>query len=146
MKNPVLSLIIIVTAACIIAALFCRLGPLRLLELNVLDYHFRLRGHQEVDERLSLILIDQHTVKKYGFPFSRGHYAIVANALANAGAKVVAFDYIFDQERPYDKVGDQMLVEVTSSNENTIHAWSAGLSGKAFTKLTSPKNSHSFSS
>ena len=66
-------------------------------------------------------------MKKYGYPFSRSFYAIVANALAAAGAKVVAFDLIFDQEQPQDQLGDQMLVEVTSNYENIIHGWNASL-------------------
>jgi adenylate cyclase len=101
------------------------------MELTVSDYRFRLRGQRTVDSRLALILVDQHTVKQYGFPFSRGYYAIAANVISAAGAKVVAFDYIFDQEQTQDKEGDQMLVEVTSSNENVIHGWNANLSGKA---------------
>jgi len=97
------------------------------MELTVSDYHFKFQGQRTVDSRLSLILVDQHTAKEYGFPFSRRYYAIVANALTSVGTKVVAFDYIFDHERPQDKLGDQMLVGVTSNNENVIHAWNASL-------------------
>jgi len=97
------------------------------MELTVSDYRFKLRGQTKLDTSLSLVLVDQRTVKEYGFPFSRSYHAIVANALSNVGAKVVAFDYIFDQERPQDRLGDQMLVEVTSNHENIIHGWNASL-------------------
>lgn len=118
----------ITLAACFCAVMLYQLGLLQRVELTISDYNFKLRGREPVDNRLSLILVDQHTVKKYGFPFSRSYYAVVANALAAAGAKVIAFDYIFDQERLQDELGDQMLVEVTLNNENVIHTWNASLS------------------
>ena len=96
--------------------LLSRLGPLQRIQFIVSDYYFKLRGQTELDTNLSLILVDPHTVKKYGFPFSRRYYAIVANALIAAGAKVVAFDYIFDQEQPQDPLGDEMLMTVTSAS------------------------------
>ena len=107
--------------------LLSRLGPLQRIQFIVSDYYFKLRGQTELDTNLSLILVDPHTVKKYGFPFSRRYYAIVANALIAAGAKVVAFDYIFDQEQPQDPLGDEMLMTVTSDYENIIHSWNASL-------------------
>ncbi len=119
--------LLITIAACFCATLLFRLGPFQRMESTVSDYHFKLRGKRTVDESLSLILVDQHTVNKYGFPFSRRHHAIVAKTLADAGAKVIAFDYIFDQERPQDKSGDLTLAAVTSSYENVIHAWNVSL-------------------
>jgi adenylate cyclase len=119
--------LLITVAACLCATLLFRLAPFQRMELTVSDYRFKLRGQRTVDDSLSLILVDQHTAKEYGFPFSRRYYAILANALAAVGVKVIAFDYIFDQERPEDQLGDQMLVEVTSLNENVIHAWNASL-------------------
>jgi len=127
MRKLLLGLLIIV-AACFCTILLSQLGPFHQMESTVSDYRFKLRGQRTVDDSLSLILVDQHTAKKLGFPFSRRYHAIVANALAAAGAKVVAFDYIFDQERPQDQVGDGMLAEVTFNNKNVIYAWNASLS------------------
>jgi len=126
MRKLLPSLLIIV-AACLCTILLSRLGLFQQMELTVSDYRFKLRGQRTVDDSLSLILVDQHTAKKLSFPFSRRYHAIVANALAAAGAKVIAFDYIFDQERPQDQVGDGMLAEVTFNNKNVIGAWNASL-------------------
>lgn len=122
MSSSKLFYCLLIVGACFCAILFSRLELLQRVELAVSDFHFRLRGQREIDERLSLILVDQRTAEELGFPLSREYYAIVANALDAIGAKVIAFDCVFDQERPHDKSGDLMLTEVTSSSENVIHA------------------------
>ena len=115
----------ITVAACLCAALLFWTKPLQRMELVASDYRFRLRGQRTVDDSLSMILVDMHTVKEWGFPFSRGYHAIVTNTVAAAGAKVVALDYIFEKELPQDNKGDQMLVEAISHNEGVILGWNA---------------------
>jgi len=116
----------ITVAACLCAALLFWTKPLQRMELVVSDYHFRLRGQKTFDDRLSMILVDMHTVRKLGVPpFSRRYYAIVTSALVDAGAKEVALDYIFEEERPQDNMGNQMLVKVISLNEDVILGWNA---------------------
>ena len=98
------------------------------IELAISDLHFRLSGQRKIHD-ISVILVDQYTEESLGNSFSREHYAVVANSLANE-AKTVAFDCLFDQERPDNELGDEMLVEVTSKNSNIIHVWDASLSDK----------------
>lgn len=116
--------------SCLCAVLLHQLVLLQRVDLVVSDSHFRLRGQRKLDDRLALILVDRRTAEKLNFPLSREHYAVVVNALNDAGAKIIALDYIFDQERPYDRSGDQALAEVTSRYGNIIHAWNAALQKK----------------
>jgi len=117
----------VAAVACICAILLSGLGPFRRAELAVRDHLFRLRGERTADPRLSLILVDRRTVEKLGFPFSRRYHAVLANALSAAGAKVVAFDLIFNREFPQDGLGDRMLAEVTTERGNVVHAWYSSL-------------------
>ncbi len=69
------------------------------LELNSLDYRFRVRGRQDPDPRIVIIDIDQRSQEVLGrWPFPRIHFAHMLDALHDDGARVVAFDITFSQQ------------------------------------------------
>src|SRR5437899_3637893 len=75
-------------------------------ELNALDTRFRYRPlrYTRPDPRIIIVDIDQHSQEVLGrWPFSRGHFARMLEALREDGARVVAFDITFAE--PDEMVG-----------------------------------------
>jgi CHASE2 domain-containing sensor protein len=66
------------------------------IELRTLDLRFALRGSRPHDDRIVIVGIDERTLQKLGsFPLPRKSYARLVEGLANAGARVIAFDATF---------------------------------------------------
>jgi len=75
-------------------------------ELNALDTRFRYRPlrYTRPDPRIIIVDIDQHSQEVLGrWPFSRGHFARMLDALREDSARVVAFDITFTE--PDEMVG-----------------------------------------
>ncbi|MGA7260288.1 MAG: adenylate/guanylate cyclase domain-containing protein [Stellaceae bacterium] len=68
------------------------------LETASLDLRFRLRGLRPPGPEVSLILVDERSLESLGrWPFSRALFARALEVLDHAGAKVVAFDFLFTE-------------------------------------------------
>jgi len=70
------------------------------LELNALDFRFRVRPerYKHPDPRIIIVDIDQSSQEVLGrWPFSRTHFAHLLDALREDGAKVAAFDITFSK-------------------------------------------------
>ena len=70
------------------------------LELNALDFRFRIRPdrYKHPDPRIVIVDIDQRSQEILGrWPFSRTHFAHMLDALREDGAKVAAFDITFSK-------------------------------------------------
>jgi len=83
---------------------------------------FNIRGMVEGDPRVSIIAIDDDSIKDVGeFPWPRGVHARLVDALFKAGASVVALDILFvDPSRPEE---DRKLLDVTRRHgPRLIHA------------------------
>ncbi|MBV9608161.1 MAG: CHASE2 domain-containing protein, partial [Acidobacteria bacterium] len=66
------------------------------LELRSLDLRFQLRGPRPHDPNISIIGIDERTLRRVGsYPIARDHYARLIEKLHEGGARVVAFDVTF---------------------------------------------------
>jgi len=66
------------------------------VELRTLDLRFALRGTRPHDDRIVIVGIDERTLQKLGsFPLPRKSYARLVQSLADAGARVIAFDATF---------------------------------------------------
>ena len=66
------------------------------VELRTLDLRFALRGPRPHDDRIVIVGIDERTLQSLGsFPLPRKSYARLVQSLANAGARVIAFDATF---------------------------------------------------
>jgi CHASE2 domain-containing sensor protein len=89
--------------------------PLYLLELDLQDLRMEYRvrlydlfrrddGFQDPqDSPVALVLVSEKEFSKYGFPPDRGVISEIVRALAEHGAKVIAFDMTFELEREADK-------------------------------------------
>jgi adenylate cyclase len=71
---------------------------IRGLETMSLDLRFRVRGVRPPGSEVVVILIDDRSLERLGrWPFSRALFARALAMLDEAGAKVVAFDFLFTE-------------------------------------------------
>ena len=76
------------------------------LEAQTLNWRFMVRGPVKPSGDVVLVLIDDRTIRELGqWPLSRHSVAAAVRALANDGARVVAFDLLFagDSEPEEDR-------------------------------------------
>ncbi len=111
--RPVTSLLI-VAGAVLLAVIIGQLTPLLNLELNLLDYRFKIRGTQSVVKSPIVILAiddqsDESTPARW--PWPRSYYAHVIENLNEAGVKAIGIDVIFDQADQNGAQSDSLLVE-----------------------------------
>lgn len=59
----------------------------------------KVRDDSIIDKRISLVAIDDYTIKKVGkWPFPRNIYTQLTDKLKNYGAKIIAWDVFFSEE------------------------------------------------
>ncbi len=109
-------------------------APLQWFELKVLDFRYRLRyeldGHPEAPDSIVIVGVDDYTCQiddlspellqsmpelmefSQPWPWRREVFASALNKLADAGARLVVFDFVFAGERP----GDEPFVEATEAH------------------------------
>ncbi|UCF78188.1 MAG: CHASE2 domain-containing protein [Candidatus Eiseniibacteriota bacterium] len=98
-------------------------GAFDSLDLKLTDWRYRIRGEREASDSIALIEISDATIEAYGrWPLSRDTYALLINALADAGARAVGFDLLFLGDDLYDKRFDALLAHMTAANENVVHS------------------------
>ncbi|OGR68344.1 MAG: hypothetical protein A2081_01995 [Elusimicrobia bacterium GWC2_61_19] len=74
--------------------------------------------NHDADDRIFVAAIDEHTVKKLGYPFKRKNYATLIEKLNKAGVKAIGLDVlIFDSDRD-DKVSDGIMVDAVRRAAN----------------------------
>lgn len=111
-------------AACLIAAVSMGIGlvlwsPIalfgwvRTLDNVFYDSLFRMRGAQSVAEgEVVIVAVDDQSIAavdqvfKFGWPWPREYYGYMVKYLEKAGAKVVAFDLLFDRSSVYNSASD----------------------------------------
>ena len=78
--------------------LLCLFAPLTLveqIELRVLDWHTRIRGHLPPPANISIVAIDETSLELIGrWPWPRTRTAEIVQRLTEGGARVVALDLI----------------------------------------------------
>ena len=124
--KPVIS-ILIAMGALVFAYILANVDAVRLLELDFLDYRFRLRGALDVSESPIVILAvddqsDESTPERW--PWPRWYFAHVIENLEEAGVRVIGIDVIFDQVDRHGRESDALLAETLRTYDNII------LSGK----------------
>jgi adenylate cyclase len=90
------------------------LGVLERLELATLDYRFALRGPLPLDSAdVVIVEIAEDSFRSIPdrFPWPRSTYAHLLTNLRRAGARVVAFDLLFDDADPQGSQNDSLFRE-----------------------------------
>lgn len=71
----------------------------REFEMRTLDARFRVRGTQDVVSPISVVMIDDYSVDRFGrWPWSWDHHALLIDVLNRAGARYILFDIFFTEE------------------------------------------------
>jgi adenylate cyclase len=84
---------------------------LKVVEFNLYDQHFRLRGPRPVNPQVAIVAIDEASLRKVGrWPWSRAVLADLVRRLDTAGAAAIAFDTLLTEpERTAEKEVAQRL-------------------------------------
>ena len=99
---------------------------IRGLETASLDLRFRLRGVRPPGSEVVVILVDDRSLESLGrWPFSRALFARALAMLDQAGAKVVAFDFLFTE--PDDPVPAELREAARAAAEAFAGERSDGL-------------------
>jgi len=71
------------------------------VEFNFYDQHFKIRGARKVTAPVTIVTIDEASLKAVGrWPWSRMILADLTLRLTEAGARVIAFDVLFNEPEP----------------------------------------------
>ena len=117
----------LLSLAALLLALMVRnaIPALETLELAALDWRFRLRGEQPLND-LPIVLV---TIDDYSFealpdrwPWPRSYYANVIENLEKAGARVIGLDVIFDKPDKYGLSKDQQLADAIRNSGRIVLA------------------------
>ncbi len=98
--------------------------PVADLETDVgLKWLFNLRGPRPAPEQVMVVTIDQASSRRYQLPnephkWPRSYHADLVKKLTHHGARVIAFDIIFDEPRDAHK--DQQFAEAIRNAGNVI--------------------------
>ncbi|HEU4517898.1 MAG TPA: adenylate/guanylate cyclase domain-containing protein [Microvirga sp.] len=96
-------LLVALLATLAVVVVETRLGDsdvLRSLELETLDWRFRLRGPLPPGDDVALVMVDDATVARAGaWPPPRGLIAAAVDRLAEAGARVIVLNLLFAEAR-----------------------------------------------
>lgn len=78
-------------------------GVLKSIETVLLDQKFRLQAREDTSKKVVIVALDQSSMNQFAedlniyWPWPREFHALVVDYLINDGAKVVAFDILFDR-------------------------------------------------
>jgi adenylate cyclase len=98
-------------------------GAFNASDLKLLDWRYRVRGARTASDAIALVEIDDATIEAYGnWPLPRDQYALLIEAITQAGATSVGMDLLFLGADRYDARFDQLLAFVTGSHTNVAHA------------------------
>jgi len=85
-------------------------------ELKTYDYRMRARGKIITDSNITLIDIDDRSIKSIGrYPWDRSYHAKMIEILTSNNAHTIAYDILFHQ--PSDKQNDALLIEATKESK-----------------------------
>ena len=114
---------IIASSAFVLSVLMIFLEPIQRLELRHHDLLFEMRGELDVsDSPIVMVAISQQADEEipYKYPWPTNLHAKLIDNLNRAGAKVIAFDVIFDNPDTYDPENDSLFAESMKRHQNVI--------------------------
>jgi len=114
---------IIALSAFVLSVLMIFLEPIQRLELRHHDLLFEMRGELDVsDSPIVLVAISQQADEEipYKYPWPTNLHAKLIDNLNRAGAKVIAFDVIFDNPDTYGPENDSLFAESMKRHQNVI--------------------------
>ncbi|MDP8299656.1 MAG: CHASE2 domain-containing protein [Candidatus Tantalella remota] len=73
-------------------------------EYSTLDFRYKIRPAQPVDEKIVIIEVGDDSIDKIGkWPFPRNYHALLTKALKSAGVETIVFDIFFSETNEGDE-------------------------------------------
>ncbi|MBF0407287.1 MAG: CHASE2 domain-containing protein [Candidatus Riflebacteria bacterium] len=105
----------------IVIALLSILGNLDGLEVKSLDFRFRMRQNLPPNKDIVILAISDECLAQTGrWPWPRHYHGKAIEMLAQAGARAVVFDLIFQDASESDPREDKSLIDACASFGNVI--------------------------
>ncbi len=106
--------LVVPLASTVVVALvfFFNVGFFRVLDLKILDEHFRLRGRRVPSVPVRVVAIDDASIEKLGrWPWPRTTLARLISTVSNGGARVIGLDVILSEpeQSPERRMADDLL-------------------------------------
>lgn len=109
----------------LVALLFATLfffGHLEEYEVKTLDTRFKLRGSQNRNNPVFIVLITDDCFEKFGpFPWPREYYAKAIKILSKNRVASIGFDIVFSDENYADPEDDKKLVDASKKAGNIFY-------------------------
>jgi len=112
-------------ASFIVALFVAATSPMQTIDLKVLDFMFELRGPIDTSESpIVLVAIsDQADSELDGkWPWPTHYHARLVENLNRAGAKVIAFDVVFNQPDEFNPANDSLFAATMQRYQNVLLA------------------------
>jgi len=125
LKGKVKSTLLLGAAAFVLTIFAAATTPMVTLDLKMLDLMFDLRGPLDTsDSPVVLVAIsDQADSELDGkWPWPTSYHARLVNNLNKAGAKVIAFDVVFNQGDEFNPANDTLFAEAIKQHGNVVLA------------------------
>jgi hypothetical protein len=103
-------------------------------ELRVLSFLTYERGERSPHDDIIIVTVDDQTVAELGSPLPRRYYADLIQTLNKYGAKVLVFDFFFQELR--DAKMDDSLAVSSRRFDNVIHAFTVKMWGDGYDDRT----------
>jgi CHASE2 domain-containing sensor protein/predicted Ser/Thr protein kinase len=98
-------------------------GAFDAFDLRLLDWRFRLRGERPAADAIALVAIDDPTIRAYGgWPLPRDQYALLLQAIADAGARAVGVDLQLPDDANHEPRHNALLAYVAGEHPSVVHA------------------------
>lgn len=97
-------------------------GVFDILNLRLGDVRYRIRGTRQASDEIVIVEVDDRTVEAFAgtWPLRRDLYAYLLSTIGSAGARAIAVDLLFSDEKDADT--DSLLALVTSTTNPVVHA------------------------
>ena len=116
-------LVIAIIAVVLVILVFNFVDVFKSFELQVLDFLIAWKGQSLANDNVVLVKVDDETVAELGWPLSRIYYADLVKKLNTYGAKVIAFDFLFNDRTPDTFIEDSTLVYTIDEAGNIINSF-----------------------
>ncbi len=99
-----------------------------LLELKAYDFKMSLRGTRPVSDRVVIVAIDEHSLKRVGrWPWPRTRLAKLVDKLTESGVAVIGLDLLFPEKDiyvPFDEVMSEVeKIDLSGMNRKKLVSW-----------------------
>ena len=95
-------------------------GVFKRFEYGSLDARYRTRGPRPLESSISVVAVDDETLRAFGWPLPRASWAALIDLARKHGAKVIGFDVLFSDPGRAGPEQDALLAQVASGHNDVV--------------------------